>query len=262
MSVFKNDGTQIAKQIKQFLVSLSTQGTTARLVLLNFFLEDRIPHAQNSQFTKAILSNGSNITDFRNLLHTCISQQSLSLQLPSSFIPIHHALHFTSRNYLVEKGFINISTDEPPPKKVTITKPLGTGKQFIWLTTGSSLDIDSADSTIIRNVVGLSTANGDYLYCFKIDTRRHFWIPSVFDACGSPPYKPANKNLNWGMTRNLIDDSDGVPELLTEPLSSLADSPSGFLIEPMINSNPPTGYSAKRVSEYNSNPERIKWGIP
>jgi hypothetical protein len=161
-------------------------------------------------------------------------------------------LHFAPLRYLIEKNLIaDEAFDEAVPMVVDLKEPLGKGKPYLWVTFKESIDFHTSDATQIRNLLGL--------YCIPVQFKKSTWIPSVFDAFGMPPYRPVSPGAEWGLTRNLVDDSIGVPELLIAPLETLSESPTAYLVEPRIDDPPPEGWLLKRLANLNSNVDYANW---
>ena len=168
--------------------------------------------------------------------------------------------HFTYLKYLVDEGFVDLTIDEKPPREIELKKPLGKGKRFLWVSFNKEqINLNTLSSIEARNLLGLPATKKDYLYYFELSLEKDLWIPSVFDAFGRPPFRPAGKNFKWGITRNLVDDSEGVPELLILPLQNLSECNTGYLVEPKINQLPPKGYVSKRLKDFANHPETKKW---
>lgn len=261
MSIFEEIDSSLSNDVKNWIKDLKKEGDLGKLFLLNFFLEARIQKEKCLLFNNAIISYRSDFSNPIDPINRSILENGLFLLLDINnynHIP-SKGLHFTSLRYLIEKGFVDVLNDEKPPKEINIKKPLGTGKLFLWITFEEKIDLNTYNSIDLRNLLGLPATKDDYLYFFPINLEKDLWIPSVFDAFGMPPYKPAGEDLKWGMTRNLIDDSEGVPELLALPLEFLSDSPIGYLANPRIDQLPPNGYIRKRLDEFSNHPENKRW---
>lgn len=260
MSVF--DGTNSSSKIgfDKWSRGLEGEGDIGKLILLNFFEENRIPKVECQVFIDKTLDNFVGGDDPIGSYRKTIIDENLLLLLTTneSEIP-KDGLHLASLRYLVEKGFIDLPVDEKPPKEISLIKPLGTGKWFVWVTFKESIDFEKSSAVDIRNLLGLPTTKNDYLYYFPIQLLKSCYIPSVFDAFGRPPYRPVSEEENWGVTRNLLDDSPGAPELLIMPLQALSGSPTGYMVDSKINLPPPMGYIEKRLSYLMSNSEYLHW---
>jgi hypothetical protein len=226
------------------------------LVLLNFLEEGRISNNEWLLFGTRTLhifaETNNSISAYRGAILKSALQKSLVASQQE--IPVA-GLHFASRRYLVRRGYIEIPQDEIPSKIISLKKPLGSDKPLLWVTFEKSVDLKKLNSTNIRDSLGLPVGPDDFLYYFPITLQRPTYIPSVFDAFAAPPFRPVSAGSPWGTTRNLVDDSLGLPEVLIEPLGTLSGSPTGFLVDSVIDSPPPTGYVHARLRDYWAHPD-------
>lgn len=241
--------------------ALEIQEPLGRFILLNFFEEQRISKAKCSVFVDTTLHNFlTSIGPVRSYT-AAIKEKNLLLLLRTDKGSVPTVgLHFTYRHHLVEQKLIaDVAFDEVASGEVDLKEPLGRGKPYLWATFKDSIDFNTSNAVQIRNLLGLPTTRSDYLYYFPIKFKESTWIPSVFDSFGKPPYRPVGPGAKWGLTRNLVDDSIGVPELLIAPLETVFESPKGYLVEPKINATPPDGWEAKRLAELINNLEYTRW---
>ena len=260
MSIFNTRSNPIRVEIKKYIHELNKEGIEGKLILLNFFEEQRISNYYKRIFNDKIIQNRAAFKRPIPAYEKSIIENNLLLLLQGKSKNLSKGLHVTSLRYLVENGFIDIATDENPPKRIELKKPLGFGKYFLWVSLEDYVDLNLYNSIELRNALGLRTTTNDFLYYFIIDFKAQYWIPSALDALGRPPYKPT-KSRKWGITRNLIDDCEAFPELLILPLVSINDVSCGYLISPKINQRPPIGYIKKRLDEFSKHHEKKRWGI-
>lgn len=267
MSVLQLVPSSGSTQFSEWLKSIEAIGEKGKLTLYNFHLEERVPQGNYSKFVSLTLTNFKDKSNFNNAYdayYQAIYSDEMFMLLKCNIAGIPEELmHFVPLRLLAKKGFVDsFSLDDKPPREITIKKPLGSGRTSFWVTFKSVLNMTSLNATDIRNLLGIIIADvGDHLYsfAFSINPNHQLCIPSVFDAFGCPPFMPAPPNSRWGMTRNLIDDSDGVPELLIAPLQTLSECPKGYLVEPTISSPPPTGYIPIRIQRMNNDDSYGQW---
>lgn len=226
-------------------------GDVGMLVLMNFHEESRIPSDRWATFATSTLDDfrrsNEAVASYRRAIINADLLRILSAT--DSGIPLD-GVHFASRSYLNRAGYTDIPMDEDPPRVITLKRPLGSTKRLLWVTFKVHLDLTEFDSVEIRNVLGLVVGPGDFLYRFPVSLTRRKYVPSVFDAFGEPPFRPATAGSSWGTTINLVDNSPGLPELLIDPLTDIAESPTGYLVEPMIYSPPSMAYIRVRLEEF------------
>jgi hypothetical protein len=261
MSIFKGLDPLAYSELKQWMKELESYGNLGKLILLNFFEEERLGLNSCSIFCNNVIRYRK---IFRNPIEPyrkSIFEGNLLLLLRGNHtpnIPLE-ALHFRSLSSLVYGGFVENLLDELPPIEISLKKPLGEGRPFIWITFENAIALNKITSSEARNLLGLPASRGEYLYYFRVRLAGEFWIPSALDAFGYPPFRPVPKGRNFGITRHLVDDSEGAPELIVKPLENLSECETGFLLDKIIDDMPPEGYIYRRLAEFDDNPEVVMW---
>ncbi len=232
---------------------------SGRLILLNLIEEERISQYECSIFTNSTVKRYKKTRDPILSLRETIIRNGLTLLLPVNPRGItEEGFHFVSRDYLIKEGYIESASDERPPKEIHLHHQLGLSKGYIWATFQNSVNLKRTNAIDIRNKLGLYYTKGDYLYCFPVSLKEPVYIPSTFDAFAEPPYRPTGKDKNWGISRNLVDDSPGLPEVLVLPLMAKSEFPVGYLVEPVLDVKP-EGWIAERIKDLMSNPQYLGW---
>lgn len=244
-------------KILSWVCDFKTSNIYSKASLLNVLEEKRINELDENSFINALIEQYSFKKENITSLKKSVFKNKLFLSLESD-MPISDGIdciHFASLRYLVENDYIDIPLDSTPPSNITIKRPLGYNRRFFWATFIDEIKI--SDANHIRNLLGLPSTIDDYLFAFPFRISKNVYVPTSFDACFSPPFRPYHSK-KFGYTRNLVDDKLGVPEIIVLPLTTLSESPIGYLYSPKLNLTPDS-YLTKRQIDLNNNGDYKKW---